>query len=232
MRQSDIPAFITVRDRLDPLKQLLRWLTQSGHSDIWLVDNASTYPPLVEFLKSCSFNVVFTGKNLGHRAPWLSGVVQRQASDRPYILTDPDVVPSEECPSDAALYLWELLRKYPDVSKAGLGLRIDDLPRSYPLRDDVKNWESQFWISQRESGVFEADIDTTFAVYRPYTGLQSHHPCLRTDFPYVARHLPWYQDPNDLSEEDLYYRTHASSAISNWDRERVAIWKERLMQRG
>ena len=63
------PVIITVRDRLTYLKQLVEWLESVGQNEIWLCDNASTYPPLVEFLKSTKHNVVRNGYNLGHRAP-------------------------------------------------------------------------------------------------------------------------------------------------------------------
>ncbi|MGZ7005961.1 MAG: hypothetical protein ACXVLX_10200, partial [Ilumatobacteraceae bacterium] len=39
------PVFIPVRDRLSPLVELLGWLESVGQHDIWLIDNASTYPP-------------------------------------------------------------------------------------------------------------------------------------------------------------------------------------------
>ena len=225
---ANIPVFIPVRDRFSALNQVVSWLEKAGHEEIWLIDNASTYPPMIDYLESSPHNVIRLGWNLGHRAPWLWGAVQRVASDRPYIVTDPDVLPTENCPLDAALYLLENLMRFDDIAKVGLGLKIDDLPAHYPLRDAVIDWERKFWQVERMPGVYEADVDTTFAVYRPYSGLQAHHPCLRTGEPYTARHLPWYQDPSDLDEEDRYYREHASLAVSNWDRDQVAAWKHRL----
>lgn len=69
------PVIITVRDRLSCLRQLLNWLEGAEQHEIWLCDNASTFPPLVEFLKTTKHNVVYNNFNLGHRAPWLSGLV-------------------------------------------------------------------------------------------------------------------------------------------------------------
>ena len=37
------PIFIIVRDRVTPLGQLVGWLESIGQSEIWLIDNASTY---------------------------------------------------------------------------------------------------------------------------------------------------------------------------------------------
>ena len=47
---SNPPIFVIVRDLLSPLQQLLDWLERAGHDRIILVDNASTYPPMLEYL--------------------------------------------------------------------------------------------------------------------------------------------------------------------------------------
>ena len=161
--------------------------------------------------------------NLGHRAPFLSGVVQRSFHDRFFIVSDPDVVPDESCPSDALLHFRALFDEFPEVHKVGFGLRIDDLPDHFALRDDVVRWEEQFWIDVAKPGVFHAAIDTTFAMYRPLEGRRHDVACsLRTGPPYVARHLPWYLDSSDLDEEESYYRKHADPTVTNWNRDPAA----------
>ena len=226
-----VPVFIPVRDRLTPLLELINWLTDHGLNEIYLIDNLSTYVPMQRFLSFTPYHVVLTGKNLGHRSPWLSGTVQRFAKGREYIVTDPDVIPDDRCPTDAVHHLSYLLKAYPEAVKVGLGLRIDDLPEHNPMRSQICDWERQFWLTEIEPGVFDADVDTTFALYRPYNGRQQHSPCLRTGFPYVARHLPWYKDPSDLTEEDLYYRNHANQVVSNWERDLVPQWKSLVSKR-
>lgn len=81
-----IPAFLIVRDRLTSLIELIGWLESAGFEEIWLVDNDSTCPPLLDYLASTTHAVVRTEKNLGHRSPWLSGVVQRHAHGLPFTL--------------------------------------------------------------------------------------------------------------------------------------------------
>lgn len=222
---SDVPVFIPVRDRLEPLKELINWCREAGLSEIYLIDNHSTYEPLLRFLAFSDCHVIYTKKNLGHRSPWLSGAVQRFSNQRIYIVSDPDVIPDPKCPLDVVQRITGLLKKYPEVVKVGLGLRIDDLPERNPLKNDVVNWEAQFWKNEVEPNVYLADIDTTFALYRPYKERQTHTPCLRTGFPYVAKHLPWYKAPEDLTEEDIYYREHANQTVSNWDSNSVSYWK-------
>lgn len=227
---TSVPVFIPVRDRLAPLQQLLAWCERAGLHDIWLIDNDSSWPPLVEFLARTPHHVVWAGGNLGHRSPWLTGTVQRHARGRFFIVSDPDVVPDDECPLDVVAHLTDLLQRHPDVDKVGLGLRIDDLPAHYPLAEAVKAWEARFWTDEVEIGVYRADVDTTFALYRPLARRHEENRALRTGLPYVARHLPWYLDPANLSDEDEYYRAHADPTVSNWDRSELPRWKQRWLR--
>lgn len=226
-----VPVFVIVRDRLGVLRELVTWLERADVGEIWLVDNNSTYPPLVEYLELSPHSVVRTGRNLGHRAPWLSGTVQRVAHGRHFVVTDPDVVPDVDCPLDAVDYFRELLDRHPDVDKVGFGLRIDDIPDAYPLAEQARAWEARFWTDEIEHGVFRADIDTTFALYRPLDRRHEEDRALRTGSPYVARHHPWYLDPSSLPDDERYYRAHADMSISNWDNDALPRWKQRWLRR-
>lgn len=225
------PVFIPVRDRLSPLLELVEWLEASDQHEIWLIDNDSTYPPLLRYLATTGHHVVRSRHNLGHRSPWLSGSVQRHARGRFFVVSDPDVVPDPMCPPDALAHFRRVLDEHPNVDKVGFGLRIDDLPEHYPLRDDVIDWEGRFWdpALEVEPGLYRAGIDTTFAMYRPLPRRHELLNALRTGKPYVARHLPWYVDSTALSEEDRYYREHADATMSNWDRDQLPWWKARRL---
>ncbi len=217
------PIIIIVRDRLEPLRLLLEWLDRAGHDEVYLLDNASTYPPLIDALATSPHTVVPAGGNLGHRSPWTSGLVAKVGADRAYVITDPDVVPDENCPLDAVVKFAELLDRYPEVDRVGFGLKIDDLPEEYRHRDEVVTWEAQFWIDEAEPGVYRADIDTTFALYRPGPRRPGAHG-LRTGTPYVARHLPWYEDSEKPSEEQRYYLDHLDPTVNTWDQELLPTW--------
>jgi hypothetical protein len=214
---AQFPVIINVRDRVEALRDLVSWLERAGQQDIWLCDNASTYEPMREFLASTPHRVVRNEINLGHRGPWLSGLVTQLGLDRHFIITDPDVVPSDECPMDALDVFYDLLCRLPEIDKVGFSLRLDDLPDRYAHRDDVILWESQFWKNLHPSGCFVAEIDTTFAMYRPGEGHQNNR-ALRTAPPYTARHTPWYQDSAHPTAEQTYYVEHADSLIINWDK--------------
>jgi hypothetical protein len=114
------PVIITVRDRLTCLKELLNWLETAGQTEIWLCDNASTYPPLVDFLRTTNHHVVYNNYNLGHRAPWLSGLVPELGDDRFFIISDPDVVPDKNTPNDVFEVFEEAFLMNPKIDKVGL----------------------------------------------------------------------------------------------------------------
>jgi hypothetical protein len=211
-----VPVFVNVRDRLSCLKQLLGWLERAGHRNITLIDNASTYPPLLRFLQQCGHQVVCLRRNLGHTALWRIRQFRSVIAQSWFIYTDPDVVPAECCPPDAAAHLYSLLQRFPNYLKAGLGLRLDDIPDCYHLKQKVIRWEQQLIGKEIAPGVFQADVDTTFALHRPGTPYITG-PSMRVHGIYEARHLPWYADSESPDEEELYYRGHASVGVTTWN---------------
>ena len=70
-----------------------------------------------------------------------------------------------------------------------------------------------------EPGIYKADIDTTFALYRPYCkGVASiYQEVYRTGRPYIIKHLPWYVDTNNMSDEELYYVNNISQS-THWSK--------------
>ena len=135
-----------------------------------------------------------------------------------FAYTDSDLELSEDCPDDFMEKFISLLKKYPKALKAGFALRIDDLPECFVNRNDVIDWESQFWRHEVEPGVYDAPIDTTFAVYKPYFRgelIDMNSKYFRTGEPYTARHLPWYVDSANKSEEETYYVSHLQT-MTHW----------------
>lgn len=214
-REAALPVVIISRDRFDCLRQLVSWLESTpGVGEIHIVDNASTWPPLVEYLDASPHTVHRLGVNLGHHAPWITGLIS-EISQGPFVVTDPDVIPDPDCPHDVLAHFRAILDRHPGIDKVGFGLRIDDLPDSFAHRDAVVRWESRFWTDAVEPGVYRAEIDTTFAVYRPGRDHKGFN-ALRTGPPYVARHLPWYAPTASPTAEEIYYREHADPAIASW----------------
>lgn len=214
---SNIPVFIICFERVNALKQLVAWLESVGIKKIIFLDNSSSYKPLLRFYENTPYQVLRLYRNIGHTAPWSLDIIRILVPDQYYVVTDPDVIPTEYCPKDALLHLAKIHQVFPAYQKVGLGLKIDDLPEHYPLHSEVVIWEKQFWKTELRPGVYEAGVDTTFALYKPFTYRYSLHPSLRTGEPYVARHLPWYVDPNYPTKEEIYYRKRANVNITSWN---------------
>jgi SAM-dependent methyltransferase len=220
----DIPVFIVNRNRLEALRLLVDWLCAAGTRRVVILDNASDYPPLLEYYKALPAGVrlMLLPENLGPYVLWQQGV--HEVLDTPYIVTDSDVVPADFCPPDLVAALLARLQRWPDAKKVGTALRIDNLPDSYGDVDTVRKWESQFWEHPVAPGVFAAPIDTTFALYPARGEFSNERSNLRLGHPYVAEHTPWYADEAALSVEERHYREHTSAAFSNWSVANKESW--------
>jgi hypothetical protein len=204
----DIPIIINNFNRLDMLKQLIGSLERRGYRNIFIIDNLSTYPPLLEYYRTCPYKVFLLERNIGMNALWLSGIY-KQFRNNFFVYTDSDVVPVEECPDDFLLFFRDMLKKHRLAQKVGFSLKIDDIPDCYAMKEDVIKWESHFSHDfKKDEFLYRAPIDTTFALYRP-RGKRKHAnnniEMYRTAFPYMARHLPWYIDSRNPDEENRYY---------------------------
>jgi len=202
-----IPIIINNFNRLDSMKKLIESLEHRGYSNIFIIDNLSTYPPLLDYYKTCRYTVFRLDRNIGMTALWKSGIYKKFKDDF-FVYTDSDIVPIEECPDDFLLFFLNTLKKYRLARKVGFSLKIDDLPDHYAMKNEVIQWEKQFAEHKRDEFLYWAPIDTTFALYRPRSKRRHAYfniEMYRTGFPYMARHLPWYIDSKNPDEENLYY---------------------------
>jgi hypothetical protein len=210
-----IPVFVNSRDRLTCLRQVLAWLSEAGYRNVTIIDNASTYPPLVAFLRECSYPALRVKKNLGHTALWRIRELRSVIRNEWFVYTDPDILPIVSCPPpDVIPYLYAVMNRHPDYVKAGLGLLLTDIPDQYYLKQFVLRGQENLYGREVEPDVYEADTDTTFALYRPGTPYVVA-PSLRTRGVYQARHLSWYADSAHLDKEDQYYRGHALDTVTH-----------------
>lgn len=212
------PIFIISFNRVSYIRQVIESLESLGFQNITIVDNASTYEPLLDYLDKSAHRVVRLSRNFGHLALWRSERFSRIIDREKFILNDSDVAPSPDCPIEITAFLDDVLERYPRHTKAGLSLRIDDLPDFYAFKDQVLAWEKPFWDTVLDDGNYEAAIDTTFALYRPgiHCDEERWWRCIRTAPPYSAVHLPWYQNTGNLTAEDAYYQRAVAGISSQW----------------
>ncbi len=231
MKYQEIPIFINSRDLVTPLRRLVTWLLEAGYARIFILDNASTYPPLLEYYAAVDKDVTVLplGANVGHKAIWDLDIVAGLGISTPYVYTDPDIVPLQECPSHVLEYFLEILRAFPKKTKVGFGLMISDLPDHYRWKQRVIVWESQFWEKRITPTLYDAAIDTTFALYRSGSGYDLSG--IRTGFPYMARHTPWYTDTGQPSAEQLFYQQRAKPGTNHWSGADLPDWLEACTRR-
>lgn len=215
-----IPVAIIAHDRLTCLTELIAWFESVGLGEaISIVDNESTYEPLLEYYEKTP-HTVYRIENHGPSSPWRVPELEDIFANNYYIVSDPDIYPDDDCPDDIIDVCRAKLDEMPFVDKVGPSLRIDDLPENGARTPNIQNWEGQFWSPSRwmeQYKVWNSPIDTTLAVYRPGVWYKITE-AVRLDKPYMFRHLPWYLDFDNLSEEELYYSDHAGDWISTWSR--------------
>ncbi|MBE8954575.1 MAG: tetratricopeptide repeat protein [Quinella sp. 2Q5] len=212
----DVPIFINARDRLGVMRRQIDWLLDAGYRKIFVLDNASTYPPLLEYYAALETDrrvkIIRLEKNFGFKALWLSNILERLNIATPYVYTDPDVVPAEDCPKDFLKRLMEILGDNHEIRKVGLGLVWEDI--TFFQSDRMKKIESDYYDGSRVGDeLYFTQVDTTFALYanvRHY----SVRLAMRTAGDLRARHLPWYFDYDNLPDDERYYIAHAENFSS------------------
>lgn len=193
-------AYVISHNRLTCLQKLCNDLVLRGCEPV-IIDNASTYAPLQQWLIECPFPVHHV-PNTGSRSPWKHNIVKGEQ----YIVTDHDLNISD-VPLDMVEKMQEVLEESKSSVKVGLSLKIDDLPDN-PYANAAKEHEKRFWVTPM-LGHYSAPIDTTLALYSAErlatTSAEGFYNAIRLAPPYSARHLPWYNTPDNLTEEERFY---------------------------
>ena len=202
-------------NRLASMQRLINWLkTADEVSHIVIFDNASDYPPLLDWYASGAggCEVVRSEKNGGHLG------VQTYLTtlpEEPIAVTDPDLYPLPECPRDLIPKCLNALSKIPQINKAGPGLDLSNIPRHYPFADMVIAHERKQLGKTVIPGIRLSRIDTTFAVYRVPAGFGNWRDnAVRFDWPYHMEHPDWHINPSDMDAEYAHYLSTSSSSGS------------------
>lgn len=218
---TNIVVFIICYERVLELKKLVSWLKTNEFKRIVFIDNGSSYPGILEFFSESEDQTIRLYRNIGHKSPWTKSIVRALLPDEYYIVTDPDVIPVESQADELLETLLDTHRIYDEYLKVGLGLKIDDIPSSFKHKKHVQQWERQFWQNEISQNIFEAGVDTTFALYKPCTFNYTLNPSLRLGGDHVARHMPWYKNSSVQTEEDKYYSIHANKDITSWSLDQI-----------
>jgi hypothetical protein len=240
-----IPIFIIVKDRTSVLQQSIESYQTKIKSpvEIILLDQESTYPGMIDFLKekeSEGIRVEYLKDILPTKRSKFPKIVSSvnaicaAMKVKYYVLTDPDIM-FENIDGDILEFYTYFLEKNPGFEAIGPMLEIDDIPDYYPFKDEVFKQHQPFWDATGKLNVIGSKkvikyndksvtyqvspIDSSFALR--HTLLQNEvytAAAVRTRTPYTAKHLDWYIDPDNMTEDQKYYietaNTHAG--ISHW----------------
>ena len=214
-----VPIFIICRDRLYYLQMLVSQLHYLGYFNLIVVDNNSTYQPLLSYYKEKLLWVIHLAANLGNEISKVLGRLYWNHSmpmteyighfGNRFVLTDSDILFESTVPRNWLQHFWEIMDRQ-GANTVGAALRLDDIPEHYAARTQVWQHECEFWrernLVQGEKHVLHAAIDTTMALRRLEPLKRSSAPCLRVAGPYTAKHLPWYEDSRWLLPDVAYAR--------------------------
>lgn len=210
----NIPIVICNRDRLSTLRNLIDDLVLLYYTNIFVLDNQSTYQPLLDYYKDCPAEIIYL-ENIGHQALWKSGVMSRFADHEFIVYTDSDIELNEHVLPGFIEQMIIVAKDY-RIDKVGCALRITDLPdNSYCSK--IISIESQYWRQKLQHAIYEvysAPVDTTFCIVKPNKPFQ--YEAIRIAGNFTARHIPWYNTWDNLSEEEQYYVTHADRNIASF----------------
>lgn len=216
--KKEMPVIIIGYNQLTFIRKMVEQL-EKYTSDIIVVDNASTYPPLLEWYKNeFRYTLLRQRKNFGHGV-YRSESIQKLAGEV-YILTDPDLL-FNPCLPDSFIQELVEISNYFKSCKVGFALLID----SDDIRNDVlfaghtiKQWESQFWVNKLfyplkpNLELYSADIDTTFCLINKRF---SNSP-IRIGGQYTCIHIPWMKGFEHLLGDGEYASYLQNNISTNW----------------
>ena len=230
---SGIPIFIFSFNRLTVLQQSIASFNRlRPQPQIVIYDTGSTYQPLLDYLDTLSKESVIIYRDRPKidnkdKLNLISEAIEDYFLHRPlrnYAVTDPDIAFCDECPVDVLDLYSYFLEAFSDVTGVGPMLRIDDLPDAYPLKQRViLRHTEQFYDKQRNQTEWRGRevfyqynyIDTTFGLYRGGSRFRRASRSIRIYGPYWARHLDWYIDPANMTDDQKLYLLEASD-VSHW----------------
>jgi hypothetical protein len=211
------PVIINSFNQLTYVRDIVTRLRGEGFCNIYVLDQASTYPPLRQWLDGTHERgealPLFSNQNKGPHDFFVSRMYD-MFGGAPFIYSDPDLAWERLAPNFLSR-LFELAHRYrvfkvgpaltiptPEQAKPGLTVMDLGVPRG------VAEFEARFWQNEVEPGVYNSPIDTTMHLFIPYyyqqgtpliTGLRVSGPG------FDLTHLPWFaSDPMPADEHAFY----------------------------
>lgn len=209
----NIPIIINNRNLLTWPKAMVEKLkTMNNVEEIFIIDNESTYPPLLDWYETKPCEIIYLNNNMGHESPWNSGLVKK-LNRKFYIVSDPDLG-IDELPNDTIAYMLFKLLESP-LSKLGLGLLWEYITENSLCYNHLQSYEKARWEKSKIKNevYYDVKVDTTFALYNVNFYFIGGGSLKK---PYVAKHYPWEFtfDQIQKNEEFLFYLKNANNSSS------------------
>ena len=222
-----IPLVLNVRNQHFYLRNFVDRFHANGFRNIVVIDNQSTYPPLLAYFDELQRTQkalgIFYGRNLGPHRFFTANIYRQLFESTPFLYSDPDLEWSQLDPNFLSR-LFDISRST-GVFKVGSALTV---PRQEQLKlpvtqftfegktYSIPEWESQFWRNEVAPDIYSGVIDTTLHLFNTplYQGGALITGLRVAGAGFEAKHLPWFQDDPCPAEDLAYYRLQPP--YSNW----------------
>lgn len=226
----ELPIVIPVFNNLTYLANTLTYFQARGFEEYLLLNNGSQHAPLEAYLSSLPDGVTILDlpHNPGPRIYHTDPEIYDRLPDK-FILTDPDLGFDPALDRETILHLFELCKRHRRY-KVGCALNIEisepnclDVPVRLAGRlTTIRKLEQGYYqrcigTSRYGDAIFDAPIDTTFAVHmkRYFAGslLAANY---RVAGRYTAHHYGWYDVPPIPAEEYEFYMQQAAGSEKHY----------------
>lgn len=231
------PIFIITCDRITALKSAIESYESRIGEEIEIVihDNDSTFPEMVEWLNDFEAKGGRVYRRGQKKKPGqlndisLSIEHYFMTSKNPvnyYIVTDCDIILNNTNKDILDVYRY-ILGINSNFKCVGPMLEIGDIPNHYPLKGRVISrhnyafWRKKPFIFKFKGEEYKAigsNFDTTFVMYKRLIKFKRLTSGIRVHPPYSAKHLDWYLDPNNMTEDQIHYASRAPAGLSHWSK--------------
>lgn len=213
-----LPIYILSFNNYTYVCNMVEQLRSLHCQNLIIIDNASTYPPLLQYFERIKNEVAIVRLTENYGPYVLFENPTLYAFLPPYFgVTDPDLELNPDLPDDFIIQLLQLTEEF-HVGKAGFSLDISEpermVDRDFFINDKhykIWEWEARFWRHELRPNVYKANLDTTFAIYnKQYLDPQNHTSnAIRVAGNFTCRHLPWYRENGLPKAEEEFYRSQS-----------------------
>lgn len=217
-----IPVVLLAYNNPTLLRSLIDQLEKCFNASVSVIDNGSTYPPMVSYLdelKARNITVYHMSRNLGPHVLFKEGREILSQLPQYFALSDSDLRLNDHTPSNF-LCIFAVLTDLLSTPKVGVALDLydkDDMLtlKKYNARPSIYAWEKGLYLQRMmvpgweeiNTMLYKSSIDTTFAVYNKKHMLDANgnfaftYSAVRVAGIFAAKHRPFYRRTFNLLNE-------------------------------